>query len=333
VIPMDQPYAAFAKALLEPQRYPELRRHPGGPLERPHDVTAHTVSLLMGVRAVHLAEAPPGSVPLADVSPPAVRRVAPGLTKARGAPRIGLYRSYDTSIDEGWTRWIFDEYGIRYATVEDPEVRGGALARSFDVIVFPSQSARDIVDGRKPGLVPPEFEGGLGLSGVAAVREFVEAGGTLITLNRASEFPLKHFDLPIRNALDGLRRLEYYAPGSILALDVETDHPIGHGMPRESIAWVEDRLALELKPGADSGQVSWVARFRNRDPLLSGWLDGAERVQGKGALAVVRMGKGRIVLFAFRPQYRAQSLATYPLFFNALRMGATQGAIQAESSQ
>ena len=73
--------------------------------------------------------------------------------------------------------------------------------------------------------------------------------------------------------------------------------------------------------GADSSRVTWVARFRGREPLLSGWLEGAERVQGKGALAVVRLGRGRVVLFGFRPQYRAQSLATYPLLFNALRWG------------
>ena len=90
-------------------------------------------------------------------------------------------------------------------------------------------------------------------------------------------------------------------------------------MPRESIAWVEDGPAFELKPGADPGRVTWVARFRDRDPLLSGWLDGADYLQGKGALAVVRMGRGRVVLFGFRPQYRAQSVATYPLLFNALR--------------
>jgi hypothetical protein len=323
VIPMNQPYAAFAKALLEPQRYPELRRYPGGPLQRPHDVTAHSIGLLMGVRAVHAAE--PVSVPLSDVvEPPAARKVAAGLTDARSTPRIGIYRNYDTTIDEGWTRWIFEQYGIPYATLHDTDVNAGGLARRLDVIVLPSQDGEDIVEGRRLGKVPPAFAGGLEARGLAAIREFVEAGGTLITLNEASELPLEYFDLPIRDVLHRVPRAQYDAPGSILAIEVDTHHPIGNGMPRESIAWMEGGHAFELKPGADSGQVAWVARFPDRGPLISGWLEGGERLRGKAALAVVRMGKGRIVLFGFRPQYRAQSLATYPLFFNALRLTAKE---------
>ena len=319
VIPLNQPYGAFAKALLEPQRYPQLREYPDGPLRRPHDVTAHSIGLLMGVRAVPVAE--PVSVALDEVADaPVVRTVAAGLRDARPAPRIGLYESYRPSLDAGWTRWIFDHYGIPYATLHDTDVRAGGLARRLDVVLLPSQSTRRLVRGRKAGRVPPQFAGGLGAAGVAALQEFVEAGGTLITLNQASQLPLKRFDLPIRNALAGLTPAQYYAPGSILALEVDPRHPIARGMSHESIAWMEGGPAFELKPGADSSRVTWVARFPDSDSLLlSGWLDGADRLKGKGALAVVRMGKGRVVLFAFRPQYRAQSIATYPLLFNALR--------------
>ena len=188
VVPMDQPYGAFAKALLEPQRYPELRRYPGGPLQRPHDVTAPSLGLLMGVRAVHARE--PVSVPLTEVSePPLARRVAPGLTNARSGPRIGIYQSYDASLDEGWTRWIFEQYGIPYSTLHDADVRAAGLGRRFDVVLLPSQRSGEILKGRRPGTVPPEVAGGLGAGGLAALREFVEAGGTLITLTRSRTFP------------------------------------------------------------------------------------------------------------------------------------------------
>ena len=43
-----------------------------------------------------------------------------------------------------------------------------------------------------------------------------------------------------------------------------------------------------------------------------------EKVAGKAALVEVKMGKGKIILFGFRPQYRGQSLATFPLLFNAI---------------
>jgi glutamine amidotransferase-like uncharacterized protein len=62
--------------------------------------------------------------------------------------------------------------------------------------------------------------------------------------------------------------------------------------------------------------IAWYPQ--DKDPLLSGWLLGGDRIKGKAALVQVDMGKGRIILFGFRPQYRGQSLATYPLFFNAI---------------
>jgi hypothetical protein len=320
VVPAGQPYFGFAKAVLEPQVYPHLREWPGGPLRQPYDVTAHTLSLLLGVEAVHLRERP--AVELAPVlEPPRAEFRAEGLTGAR-APRIGIYRSFDPSMDEGWTRWVFDRYGIAYVTVHDADVRAGGLRRRFDVLLLPDQAPGAIVEGRPAGTVPPEYAGGLGAEGVAALRAFVEAGGTLVTFNRASLLPVERFGLPVRNVLAGLGRREFYAPGSILGLVVDTRHPLGRGMPRESVAWVEDAIAWEPVAGAPAGAVEIVARFREGDPLLSGWLEGGDRIAGRGALALVRWGRGQVVLFAFRPQYRGQSVATYPLVFNALRAAA-----------
>jgi hypothetical protein len=127
--------------------------------------------------------------------------------------------------------------------------------------------------------------------------------------------------LPVRDVTAGLRQTEFYAPGSILRVVLDTSHPLAAGMPAESIAWVEDSPAFEVRGDAATlERVRVVARYpEGADPLLSGWLLGGERLRGKAALVEVRLGRGRVVLFGFRPQYRAQSLATYPLLFNALR--------------
>ena len=52
--------------------------------------------------------------------------------------------------------------------------------------------------------------------------------------------------------------------------------------------------------------------------MISGWILGEELVRGKAAMVEVKLGKGRVILFGFRPQYRGQSLATYPLIFNSI---------------
>jgi hypothetical protein len=51
---------------------------------------------------------------------------------------------------------------------------------------------------------------------------------------------------------------------------------------------------------------------------MSGWLLGDNLIQGQAALMDAPLGRGHVVLFGFRPQYRGQSYATYKMFFNAL---------------
>ena len=170
--------------------------------------------------------------------------------------------------------------------------------------------------------MPAEFTGGLGQAGVNALREFVEQGGTLVCLNRASSFAIEQFKLPVRNVVGGVPEKDFFVPGSILRIELDTTSPISQGMPRETIAWVEDSPVFEATTSgreAVASAVRVIARYpTNKNPLLSGWLLGDSRIRGKAALVEVTMGKGRIILFGFRPQYRAQSLATYPLLFNAI---------------
>jgi hypothetical protein len=313
---MDQPYAGFAKALLEKQHYPDLRDQDGHPIP-PYDVTAHTLSLLMGVEARAVYSPIRGRL-----YPVNRHNINTTLTAApRKAGRCALYKSHVPAIDEGWTRWILENRGpFTCAPLEDKELRAGNLHAKYDAIIIPDQSPRSILNGYTSGTMPQELTGGLGAEGVRSLREFAEEGGTLICLNRASDFAIEQLKLPVRDVTEGLKETEFYVPGSILRIELDTSHPLANGMPKQSIAWAEDSPVFEIKsdPAALS-RVRIIARYpSNADPLLSGWLLGAARIQGKAALMEVGLGRGRVYLFGFRPQYRAQSLATYPLLFNAI---------------
>src|SRR5918911_2329009 len=147
--------------------------------------------------------------------------------------------------------------------------------------------------------MPEELTGGLGKEGVKALREFVEQGGTLVTLNQASDFAIEQLGLPLRDVTEGLKRTEFYCPGSILRTILDTTHPIAAGMGRESIAWVEDSPVFEIKSDPLAlARVKVIARYPDSGtPLLSGWLLGGERIRGRAALVEVGLGQGKIYLF------------------------------------
>lgn len=312
-VKLAQPYGSFAEALLELQKYPDLRDGSGHPIA-PYDVTAHSLFLLTG------AVAKPVMAPF---------RCKQVKSRERGLPtyplskRVALYRSSVPAIDEGWTRFVLEQNSGPVTSLRDADVRGGNLIEKFDSIVIPDQTPRTILNGYRPGSMPPLLTGGVGTAGVKALRDFVVAGGTLVLLNRACDFAIDQFTLPVRDVVAGLPKMEFYVPGSILRIELNTSHPIARGMPYQTIAWAEDSPAFEVfqKPQSDIPvkDVTVIASYpRTSSPLLSGWLLGANRIRYKAALVEIKMGKGHLVLFGFRPQYRAQSLATYPLFFNAL---------------
>jgi hypothetical protein len=344
VIRMNQPYASFAKALLESQIYPHLLDEKGNPIP-PYDVTAHSLNLLTGIK-------------VGVVSKPIVyRRINEFFGLGDEPKRVRqsavrlLYKSYNPSMDEGWTRWVLESYdwmasnerpspGLPFAPASNELIRKRIPAET-KYIIFPDQSPNQILNGYAKGAMPDKYVGGVGKEGVENLKKFVEAGGTLVFLNRASDFAIEQFNLPLRNVMKGVERKDFFIPGSILRTELDTTNPIAKGMPAESIAWFENGPVFEevrvtpsgVTNSSSSGDgspsitskdvtltVKIIARYPS-DPakiLLSGWALGAEKIAGKAALVEITMGKGKIILFGFRPQYRGQSLATFPLFFNAI---------------
>jgi len=342
VIRMAQPYSGWAKALLERQHYPEMRLYPGGPPQRPYDVTAHTLPLLMGVR-VDAVESPMAGLSIGFVSrqPPTLaasdsdawreinRAWAAGLPvwrhpengdfalggvpggKRIERPRIGLYRSFIPNNDEGWTRWLLEEFGFAYTSLRNSQVQAGGLRKHFDVIVFPDATAESMENGYRVDAMPPEFSGGLGPAGADALRDFSTAGGTLIFLNRATEYAINHLGVAARNVVKGVANSEYYSPGSLLNARLDVHHPLAAGLPEDLAIW------SELSPAWDT-ELPAPVRYPDANLLASGWLLGEKYLAGKAALVDARLGAGHIILFGMRPQYRAQSYQTFKLFFNAL---------------
>jgi hypothetical protein len=252
-------------------------------------------------------------------------------TRAAATARVGLHKPWVASMDEGWTRWLLEEYGFPYTTLLDADIRKGTLREAFDVIVLADSRMKTMLDGHAPGVVPPEYTGGFGLQGALTLKAFVESGGTLVALDSAAELPVELFSLGVRNSLSGVSSSEYFCPGAVLSLRFDASQPLAWGMPEEAFAFVEGGSAFEEDSGGErpdrpaptraplaSDPRTTVARFADKDVLYSGYLLGASRLQGKAALMEVSLGQGRVVLIGFRAQFRGQSHGTFKVLFNAL---------------
>ncbi|MEK6609922.1 MAG: M14 metallopeptidase family protein [Gemmatimonadota bacterium] len=403
VIPMDQPFRAHAKDLLERQDYPDRRAFPGGPPIPPYDVAGWTLPLQMGVEAYPVDSANPANLERVDTVTVSPGRVAgtgdvavlrnssnaeitavwralaaggtvqfapiafradgqewpPGTLMIRGAraraaveaaartlgfdaalarveqpagapqpptlsrvPRVALYRSWSANIDEGWTRWVLEQLGVTYATVTDSTIKAGSLFRRFDVIILPSEDEDSIDRGRRAGTVPAEYADGLGNAGAQSLRSFMVDGGTVIALDQASRYAVSRLGVPARfvrtsRTADSTNVSRFYAPGSIFEARVDQNHPLASGLGTTVPVYFISSTILEPGPGARE-----ILTYGERNPLLSGYVYGPEVLAGRAALVEAPVGRGRAILFGFRPQHRGQTHATFRLLTNAILYGA-----------
>lgn len=230
--------------------------------------------------------------------------------------RVGLYRAWAPAIDEGWTRWILEQFKFDAVTLRNGDIQAGNLRDKFDAIVLPDGNPDTILNGFGPGSVPGEYVGGIGEFGVMSLREFVLAGGTLTTFNNASIFAIDQLGLPVKNVLAGVKDEEFFCSGCLLRVEVpDMTHSAVAGLPHDPIVMFERGPAFEVKEGFH-GRVL-AAYPKDESALMSGYLLHPERIQGKAAALEVQYGKGRVYLLGFRPQWRGQSHGTYKFFFNA----------------
>jgi hypothetical protein len=237
-------------------------------------------------------------------------------------PRVGIYRSYAPTADEGWTRFVLDEFEFDYKTLEDGDLRRGEFVNQFDAIIFPDQTDSTILLGRRAdddeNKYPPEFTGGISTIGLANARHFVEQGGTLLAFDSATRLFIRQWALPVVNELENVKASEFSAPGSLLRGIVDPHHPLAFGMPRETTLFFSNSAAFSVRDGKT------IVKYPLQNPLLSGWLQGEAKIQGKAALVETPLGRGRVILFGFRPQHRGQTYATFKLVFNSLWYAAAE---------
>jgi hypothetical protein len=351
VIRMQQPYSSFAKTLLERQDYPDLRMYPGGPPKRPYDVTAQTLPLLMGVTVdtinqpfqanLSRSQKLPAPVRTSDMLPAGdvdswravnqawaagkkvwrdktngdFRIQATGDVRPLRQPRVALYKSYVPSMDEGWTRWLLEQFGFAYTNIENKDIQADNLRSRFDVIIFPDQRPAAMESGYRSGSMPAEFTGGIGEKGAGELKRFAPQGGTLVFLNDATEYALEHLGLDAKNVLKGLSNKEFYSPGSLLNVRLDPTHPLTFGLPKDIAIWSEGSPAFEVPQGSRDRT---VATYTESNVLASGWLLGEKYLVNRSALLDIPSGSGHVILFGMRPQYRAQSYQAFKIFFNSL---------------
>lgn len=402
-----QSFRPYLKDLLEKQNHPNRELYPGGPPERPYDLTGWTLPMQMGVRVDPIKEAftfpktnrvaeelslerssIKGNSSFGFVIPPqsnasftaihklfqegaTISRVVKGAEDVQNGsflitgadassiaelgldirglsedpkvetvelqqPRVATYMSWMANMDEGWTRFMLEKYGVQVDTLHNAEVKNDDLSQ-YSAIILPSQSVEGIMHGYSIQQMPEAYTGGLGSEGTQKLKDFIEAGGTLITFDEASDFAIEQFGLPIKNVVKNLNPNQFFIPGTLIRAKVDTDQPLAYGMQDEIAVMFSRSRAFDINyqyPGRMSdgeefmyskegteqpeSNVDVIVRYGDKDLLMSGWAMGASNIAGKPAMVRIPQGKGQIILFAFRPQFRDQPRASYKLIFNSI---------------
>ncbi len=259
----------------------------------------------------------------------------PGNVKPLQKVKIGIYKSWVDNIDEGWTRWVLEQFDFDIDTLHDTDVRTKNLTL-YSAILLPSQRGEEIMHGHRKGEMPDEYVGGIGLDGVQALDRYTANGGTLVCLDQSTSFAIDQFGLPVQDLVEGLSSSEFFIPGSLIRMTVDVNNPLAYGMqPEVAASFQRSRAFRKIVPTrkgeggnentkpAPSPDVIEVSKWASKDLVMSGWAKGHDRyLKDKPAMLNVGYGKGRVILFGFRPQFRGQTHGTYKLLFNSILSGA-----------
>jgi hypothetical protein len=254
-------------------------------------------------------------------------------------PRIGLFQSWSGTEDEAWTRVALNDLKVPFISLHNKDFKASKakiakLKEIVDVIIFADEKEAVIKSGahkeslRFAGTLPPEYQGGIGDEGVAALKTFVEKGGIVVAINNSCNFLLKEYQVPARNILEGVPWDEFFASKSLVKIKVDNESPIGYGMPKEAAAmFAQSTQSNRASPGLAFATspvlpVGWerniVASYAADNVLMRGWISGEDKISRKAAVIDAKYQKGRFILIGFLCQHRAQTRGTYKFLLNAL---------------
>jgi len=280
-------------------------------------------------------------------------RAIPQVTRHElDLPRLALVHSWLNTQNEGWVRYAFDALGIRYDYFSVQELKDRELLKRYDVIVFPyvSNNSQSIVNGlpmtgpkvpwqrtaETPNLggvdSTDDVRPGIGLEGMSALRDWVSAGGVLITEGgTAAVFT----DYGVTRGVDIIPARQLRASGGIYqAVMKDSKSPIAYGYPDTLAVYFNQTplfqvdTSIDVPEDQDPDLTREQARARprvvmafhqKRDSLrLSGLLVAGEELAGRPAVLDAPVGQGHIVLFAIRPFWRWETQGSFALAFNAI---------------
>lgn len=413
VIPLNQPYRAFIKEVMEKQEYPVRHYTPDGEIIKPYDIATWSLPLHNGLESVEITnphmelhnnlvliegefnlkdrpvegkyllfninynesykvafkaaaegqkveriksdlqvgneKVPAGSFLLTNKFSSEFRdflekniTVSPVGTSEKietekfAIPAIGLIETYLHDMDAGWTRFVFDSYGIPYRVLHPADIKTEDLGR-YDVLVFPGESASVLLEGKNRSegsyyvsSYAPEYTKGMEKEGLKKLMEYYQNGGNIVTWGQSVELfegmqtitladgSKEEFNLPFNDISDRLIGEGLYCPGSLVRMKIITRNSITMGMPDECGIFYRGRPVFNTRlPNFDMDR-KVLGIIPENDILMSGYAENVDKLKNRPVLIWIRKGKGQMVLMGFNPQFRSSTHVSYKLLFNSL---------------
>ncbi len=255
-----------------------------------------------------------------------------------GLPRIALVETFLQDTDAGWTRFIFDNYHIKYTIIHPREFKNTDFNKNFDVVIFPDNDKDILKEGKtKAGngsystpFFPKEFTKGIGNKGMNNLMKFLNSGGVILAWGRSTGLfegnlsvsvkskEKDDFVLPFKDISGNLKKQGLYCPGSLVKIQLKKDFDITLGLPENIGVFYRGRpVFITDLPSYDMDR-RVIAKFAKNDILASGYAENIDLIANKTAIVWLKKNKGQMILFSFNPQFRASTQVAYKLLFNSI---------------